>query len=616
MNKFTIRILAYLFLLGFYTNAFSQTEASSTSEKEQYSYESSSDDTSPGISIGPDGTINIGVYKNDKSVPAPDPVDDNKGNGTGSSGSGNSSGNSGNNGGSNSNNKPKDNPVSPQDSKNDGKYDKIINNTGSYKHSGNNFEHSGEASEYREGNQSNDSESSYESRSRTYNELISKGNLAKTKILEQKVSIQKNVKTVHDNFSNISLASNYSYVNLSYGTGAKLISDAKANKVFEILNGIAIANQENLFPFISQNLASQNYQLQKSKSEMLKNELQQLFPEIHNNDVQKILQAKKVINNWKLIDKTIGNSTFKDLFIQSESAIQTIQHSIDLVGLDVSNTDLLSTIDKFHQLALYRLEEYISNYSVSINSVSYDLGEEYKRQAIESLSQALEAIFAGEDYVVAADKILEAKQSLLYSQPPYESEGPEDYIAAGVIVGALSKSIVKYGGAKVLKNILTAEDRVIYQRVIREYENLVPGKSICHDIHNPGLLHFIKDDKIGFLSSTFKNETYFARLLEEDEILYRYYDNVNSKVVGRFFSPTPYADSSLAWERLALPQKPKFRAEIKFPKGTLSFEGRAASINYGSNTLVGNGKQIYVDLDNVFTDGFEDLIGENIYEFK
>jgi hypothetical protein len=358
--------------------------------------------------------------------------------------------------------------IATKDSKSEKKYSRIISKLDGSSDFG------GSGGENRSGNAStigsNSRSTEHQFQSKTYTALVSKGKFAEGRMSNEKRAQNTYLSIDLGRYSSLFTQERLSQVYGSSPDGTKLFSDSKSKRVADLFISIVKYNQQNLFPIISSNLDADNFKYQEYKQKLLNRELQQLFPEIHQKNVQEIIQARKIIENWKIADRAIGSSIFKSEFMQIDSAVQTIQNSVDQMGLGPVESSLMTSIDQFQQNSLMRMHAYISNFIEDMaSSPNYDTGESQKKFAIEKLQSAFNSIYLQGDYFQAANDITEAKAVLQYTGPLEEPFiDPVDFIASAGII-PLTRGLTRYGVKEILINVVTAEERSIVRRALTQY---------------------------------------------------------------------------------------------------------------------------------------------------
>ena len=521
-------------------------------------------------------------------VPPPSPVDDQKNDGDSNR----------SNGGAGNSNSSSGNPQSSgTDAKTDRQFDKVISDS-KYREASGESSSSGKSQNGNSGSQDREGNPS-----KTYDQLIEKGKVAKTKVSQSVQNADFTLQKTKSKLATIVSSTIFANVDTSYKNQGRLIPSEKISRPGILIGNLVLANQNSLFSAVTKPL---NIEIENFKREALKKELRALFPEVYEKNAQEVIQAKMMLRNWGLILDVIGDSIFQKEFMDAQAAIQNMQNSIDLTALGSIDSDLIKTIEAYNQKTLYRFADYLSDYIASINAQQFDTGSEQQKRAIEWLKLAFNDVYTNQDYLASANKILEIKNEFKFYETPYETAiGPDDIASLGTatIIKSLSNGLVKYEMARVLPNVIKAEDRSIFRSFVSKIDNLELGKAIQYGPHNPGPLNFIEESASRTAADNFGGGSYKAFKTEEGTKLYKSFRN-DQNIYGPYFSLEKpksqflsYYDNAIdpAWS-----DKPLIGwVEIEVPKGTTIYTGRPNWINtkLGGKIYPGN-NQVYLLFNN------------------
>ena len=519
---------------------------------------------------------NDGPGSNRTNGPTPQPVEDNHGNGNS-----NSSGN-GNSGGTNGSNNQ--NHVSPADSKNDQHYDNITREG-----PGGGTNNGASSQSLNPGNKSNTNDGQESHPSSSYDQIVSKGNAARSITHNEKSNSQKDTQGKQSIFIILIDESGSSGLDQVYSNDVDLITNSQKVRIINLTSQIVNYNQNNICESDPQNLINPSHTFDEVRQKLLKGELQRMFPGAVNKSLSEVSQAKKMIQNWKLIDNVIGDSLFGDEFIKSDSAIQNIQNSINLEALPPVDSKLLSILDQAKTRSLQRFYGYTSGVLQGLPAADTD--DSYRQEAAKLTNYAFQNILS-QNFTLAATNISEAKKLLEHTGGlTIPILAPDDLLFIG-LPSAIIEGITKYGVGVALKDIGTAEERNIIRALIEKYSHLRPGQIIRHNSQSRGVLNFIAvapNSEIT-VSETFVKGEYAAKLANKKDIFFRYYTPGKTKDLGSYMTRLEIKDPSIAQDLLSMPSKPTHYSVIKPSVGHLYFEGTAGKF-FGKN---GSGDQIYI----------------------
>lgn len=450
-------------------------------------------------------------------------------------------------------------------------------------------EHAGESGDYRNTERRSNP-------SKTYDELIAKGQAAKQAAIKKLASVDSSKNVSFENFETQVEGDSYNDLNEVYEGDQPIIDPIEKRKLELMFNYSTINFQQNFIPFKQQILQSE-FDLEKFEKTLIENELRAMFPGVREGNIAALSKARGMIRDWKIAEKAIDEAYISDMFGGAEELIFQMQKDLDRSYLGSSTGEYQQIVSDLEKMGSDRIGYYLDSFIQSTGSapLGSTLPAGYQ-DGIRSLKNAKDNLVTSKDYVAIAADVTNAKASIFSaSGQTEETVSPlEIYLIGSAVATGIAipvvRSAIKKGGSSVGRSTLA--------KLTQKYGTLKAGRVINHGAVNPGILHYLEVNGTTVnVASTFKNSTYVARWSEEGEVLYKYVNEHGTRTIGPFFSKNMIKSSEEAQRFLALPNKPTHVVTYRIPKETMIFEGQAGKMSYPKvgTSFPGGAHQVYID---------------------
>lgn len=299
--------------------------------------------------------------------------------------------------------------------------------------------------------------------SRSYPELIEKGRRA-ARIVENKSSQVRQIRVrIESDFRSAKDAVDQNPAKDFYESGDRTI--AGRDLTLEMVKKMAayknFSLNDLLVPF-SKILMKTQMDFDKYQKKLIADELDKNLPGLRQKNLGSLIRSREMIKNWKIAQAKIKEALFNDLFDQTQTATQNLEDQMNLNYMGTFDAKFADFLKNQELQGRYRLSEYISSFLTEINP--YQNGAQQVPQglqeAIKLLKEADDIVRNNGDMFVAADKILQAKESLSFvSGETSETVSPLDIYGGAKMAGMLGKGLIKYGFKSILKDLVTIKAR-------------------------------------------------------------------------------------------------------------------------------------------------------------
>ena len=299
----------------------------------------------------------------------------------------------------------------------------------------------------------------------TYDELIQRGYAALRKIKNKRQSQSDKLKKSREILASYQAQSIYPEVNTIYENNQDIVSASTLDRLKSQIQNTGPPTLRTLSPRDAKTSQNNAY-----RQNLVNREFQQIFPNLRENSVHNTFKIKTLIRNSRILNRAISDSAFSDMVSIFEDLIQSLSEILGLGNLPPLGLELIDSVERFYQEDLDRIGNYISRELTKIESFQYDLGQESISRAIEYLEEALEKLRNQQDYLEAAQNIIEAKAILQRGRGITESVGPDDLIPwsaayRGPVV--LARGLSKYGSKETLVNLTRPKKNTVRNMISR-----------------------------------------------------------------------------------------------------------------------------------------------------